>query len=104
MVISMEEEHKTLEYQEKMKVDVGNIAKNIIFKDQYMKLLILHFLQQRNVFRQNVLTNVIKIQMNLSSYRLESNELFLNGYVTRVICTSFIHRKEPDNKKEKENT
>ena len=76
MVISMEEEHKTLEYQEKMKVDVGNIAKNIIFKDQYMKLLILHFLQQRNVFRQNFLTNVIKIQMNLSSYRLESNELF----------------------------
>ena len=42
--------------------------------------------------------------MNLSSYRLESNELFLNGYVTRVICKSFIHRKESDNKKEKENT
>ena len=28
MIISIEEEHKTLEYQEKMKLDIGNISKN----------------------------------------------------------------------------
>ena len=42
MIISMEEDHKILEYQETMKLDVENIAKKQI-GNQYMKLLILHF-------------------------------------------------------------
>ena len=45
MVISMDKEQKTLEYQEAMKVTVGNIPKNKKNGDQYMKLLILQFLQ-----------------------------------------------------------
>ena len=47
MIISMEEENKTVEYQENMKVDVKNIAKKTPYGDQYMKLLMLHFLKKR---------------------------------------------------------
>ena len=43
IIISMEEEQKTLEYQETMKVDVENISKNK-HGDQYMELFQLHFL------------------------------------------------------------
>ena len=45
MVISMDKEQNTLEHQEAMKVKVENIAKNKKNGDQYMKLLILQFLQ-----------------------------------------------------------
>ena len=45
MIILMEEHKKTLEYQETMKVEVENIANNIItYVDQYMKLFMLHFM------------------------------------------------------------
>ena len=39
----MEEDKRTLGYQETMKVDVENISKNKTIGDQYMKLLILNF-------------------------------------------------------------
>ena len=40
----MEEEQESVEYQETLKVDVENIAKNKIKQgDQYMKLFMLHF-------------------------------------------------------------
>ena len=39
----MEEDHKMLEYQETMKVDIENIAKKKMDGDQYMKLFMLHF-------------------------------------------------------------
>ena len=48
MIISVEEEQKTLEYQETMEVDVENISKSKkTYGDQYMKLLILHFLKKQ---------------------------------------------------------
>ena len=44
MIISMEEEQKNFEYQETMKVDIENIAKNKKpYGDQYMELFMLHF-------------------------------------------------------------
>ena len=44
----MEEEHKIVEYQETMKVDVKNIPKKTkTYGDQYMKLLMLHLLKKR---------------------------------------------------------
>ena len=47
IIISMKEEQKTLGYQETMKVDVKNIAKNLkTYGDQYMKLLMLRFLKK----------------------------------------------------------
>ena len=44
MIISLEEEQKTLKYQETMKVDVKNISRSKkTYGDQYMKLFILSF-------------------------------------------------------------
>ena len=51
MIILMEEQHKTLEYQETIKVDVENITKTNGY--QYMKLLILHFFQKQTRFTRN---------------------------------------------------
>ena len=62
MFISMEEEHKIVEYQETMKVEVEIFAKNIFLGRKYMKLLIIHFLQQKSLFRQNFKTNVKKFK------------------------------------------
>ena len=46
----MEEEHKSLEYQEIMKVDVENIDRSkYIYGYQYMKLLILHFFISKKI-------------------------------------------------------
>ena len=61
MVISMEKEQKTLEYQEAMNADVHNIS-NLFFGDQYAKLLIFHLLQQHNFLCQDFKTNVKKIK------------------------------------------
>ena len=54
MIISMEEYQKTLEYQERIKLEVENIAKNKSCGDQYMTLFILHFLQKQIFSHQNV--------------------------------------------------
>ena len=48
MVVTMEEYQKTLEYQETMKFDVENIFKNRTkIGYQYMKVLMIHILQQQ---------------------------------------------------------
>ena len=49
----MEEEKKTLKYQETMNVDAENIASKKMFGDQYTKLSKIHILKQQNYFRQN---------------------------------------------------
>ena len=53
MVVLIEEKQKTLEYQEKMNVDVENTTnkKNKI-GDQYTKLLIIDFAAKK-LFQQN---------------------------------------------------
>ena len=51
MLVTIEEEKKTFEYQETMNADVENIAikkKNV--GDQYTKLLIIHILRQQKYF------------------------------------------------------
>ena len=71
MIISMEDEQNTLEYQETMKVDVENTSPKKTYGDQYMQLFMLNFLQkQKNPLE--FLTNVEIIQTNLSSYRIKS--------------------------------
>ena len=51
MIISMEEEQKTLEYQETMKVDVENIAKNktINWRPKYEVIDTSFFVETKNV-------------------------------------------------------
>ena len=47
MIISMEEEHKTSDYQETIKLDIESIAQNKTkYGDQYMKLFMLYFLKK----------------------------------------------------------
>ena len=46
MVVTMEEDNKTLEYQKTMNLDIENIAIKINhFGYQYMKLLMIHILE-----------------------------------------------------------
>ena len=45
-IISIEEQKKTLEYQEKMKVGVEIFPKENIYEDQYMKLFMLRFFKE----------------------------------------------------------
>ena len=45
MVVTMKEEVNNLKYQEKMNVDIENIASKKKFGDQYMKLLMIHILK-----------------------------------------------------------
>ena len=72
MIISMGEEQNTLLYQENMKVDVKNIAKKKTYGDQYMKLLMLHFMKKRIFFHKLFFTYVKLIQINLSFYHMKS--------------------------------
>ena len=54
MIFSMKKDQKTFEYQETMRLDVKNIAKNKKTNgDQYMKLLMLRFLKKR-IFFHNI--------------------------------------------------
>ena len=52
MVVLIEEEQKTLEYQEKMNVDVENTTNLKKIGDQYTKLLIIVFAAKK-LFQQN---------------------------------------------------
>ena len=46
MVVTIEEENKTLEYQETMNLDIENLPVQINhFGYQYMKLLMIHILE-----------------------------------------------------------
>ena len=46
MAVTIEEENKTLEYQETMNLDIGNLPVQINhFGYQYMKLLMIHILK-----------------------------------------------------------
>ena len=76
MVISMGEGQKTLECRETMNVEVENIGKKN--RDQYMKLLILHFLEQQNISDKNI--------QNELQFLTSKVEVYLkNGYGTRVV-------------------
>ena len=71
MKISMEEDHETVEYQETLKLDVKNIAKNKNkYGDQYMKLFIIHFLRKTIFFQNLFQTHVKIIQIGLNFYHM----------------------------------
>ena len=55
MVVTMKEQKKTLEYQETMNVYIETLpVKNNHFGYQYMKLLMIHILKQKNSFKQKI--------------------------------------------------
>ena len=61
IVISIKEAQKTLEYQETMKVDVKNIAKNKkTYRDQYLKLFTLHIFLGNSYFLTRIFGQVWK--------------------------------------------
>ena len=88
-----------------MKVYVENIVKNRKIGEQYMKLLILNFLQRQKLFRQNFNTNVKNTnEPEFLPYELK---LFFKTMATKQGLyrqVMIMRRKYPENKNEKENT
>ena len=66
----MEEEQKTLEYQETMGLDVENITKNKKHMETNIHALCF---EETTIFRQEFLDQCLKVPTNLRSYHLKSN-------------------------------
>ena len=107
MVVLIEEKQKTLEYQEKMNVDIENISSfKIYFGDQYMKLLKIHIFKKQNYFQYNCLNQCRNNPNNPQSIPNEIKSALKKMSIEHRLYTKvgMIHRKESENKKERENT
>ena len=90
MINAMEDEQKTMEHQEIMKVDVKNITKNkkYIWRPIY-EFIADSFFEERDIFPQASL-ELFKNNPNQPQFLLSEAKVVLKkkGYGTRIICTS----------------
>ena len=89
IIILMEEDQKTLEYQEYMKVDVKNITKNPknIWEPIY-EVIDTSFVEEKNIFLPAFLGLCKKFKSTSVFTIWGQRTLENNGYGTSIICTS----------------
>ena len=87
--VTIEEEKKAFEYQEKINLDIENISSTYqqlcrsiyeVINDSYFRV--------EKYFPTEFLDQCKKIQMNLRTYQMKSKQIFKNEFGKWVVCTS----------------